>query len=200
MSGWRIVRLRVALGRMVGLGRNPLRRDVDRIESVAVFVAVVLALVAVPFVLRGGSAIERANLALAHAQAANTVQTTAVLAQDTPNITGLDAGMGPVTTLGRWRGPDGVEHTGQVSAVPGQQAGTPVRVWIDRAGQLAGQPLTTDQAFWRGVLADVLIMFGVVCLLGGGLGVVRWRLNRRRYAAWDADWRDTEPRWTQRAR
>ena len=196
---WRIVRLRVALARMLGLHRNPLRRGSDRWESVALLIAAVLALSAVPFVLRGGTAIERANLALAHEQAASTSQTTAVLVQDTPKTTGLDAGMGQVTALGRWRAPNGAELTGQVPAVPGEKTGTPVRIWIDRSGKVSSQPLSTDQAFWRSVLADVLIMFGWVCLLGCGLAVVRWRLNRRRYADWDADWRDTEPRWTQRA-
>lgn len=200
MNGWRIVRLPVALGRRLGAGRNPLRRAVDRVESVAVLLAIVVAVVAVPFALKAGTAVDQANLVQGRVQAANTITTTAVLLQDAPTTTGLDAGMGPVTTLGRWRAPGGAERTGQVTAVPGQKAGATVPVWTDRSGALASQPLTADQAFWRGMLTDIVVMFGMLCVLGGALGVLRWRLNRRRYTAWDADWRETEPRWTQRAR
>ena len=199
MNGWRIVRIPVAFGRRLGAGRNPLRRGTDRWESVAVLIAIVLAVVAVPFVLKAGAAVEQSNLAQVHVQAASTIQTTAILVQDTQKTSGVDAGMGQVTTLGRWRAPTGAERTGQVAAVPGEKAGTTVPIWMDTSGELANEPLTADQAFWRGVLTNALVIFGVVCLLGGALGVVRGRLNRRRYADWDSDWRDTEPRWTQRA-
>lgn len=199
MNGWRIVRIPVALGRRLGVGRNPLRRDVDRVESIAVLIAIVLAAIAVPFVLMTGSAIHRANLAQVAAQTANAHQTTAVLLQDAPYTTGLDAGMSKETVPGSWHTPDGAVLTGQVVAIPGEKAGTKVAVWTDNSGRQVDQPLTEDQAYWRGVLADIVIMFGVVCVLGCALGVVRWRLNRRRYAAWDADWSETEPRWTQRA-
>jgi hypothetical protein len=200
MNGWRIVRAPVAWGRKLGLGRNALRRPVDRLESVALVAAIAVALLSVPFALMAGTAVQRANLAEMATQTATNHQTTAVLVQDAPANSGLDAGLAKEAALGRWRTPSGVERTGQVLAIPGEKAGTPVTVWINDAGQSVDQPLTPDQAYWRGVIAAIMIMVGAVLALGGALAVVRWRLNRRRYSAWDADWRDTEPRWTQRAR
>lgn len=200
MNGWRIVRTPVALGRKLSLGRNALRRPVDRMESVALLAAIVVVLLSVPLALMAGTAVQRANLTEIAAQTGTTHQTTALLVKDTLANAGLDAGLGNEAALGRWRTPSGAERTGQVLAIPGEKAGTPVTVWINDAGQAVDQPLTADQAYWRGVIADIMILLGVVLAIGGALAVVRWRLNRRRYVAWDADWRETEPRWTQRTR
>jgi len=73
-----------------------------------------------------------------------------------------------------------------------------VAVWVDAAGRVTGPPVTLSQV--RGVaalaaaLACIVVGFLVVC---AGL-LTRSMLGQRRLAAWDADWRATEPQWTGR--
>jgi len=71
--------------------------------------------------------------------------------------------------------------------------------WIDASGQLAKAPplrlaQVNDQAALAAVAAVVVLGYLLLCvgLLACGM------LARRRLAAWDADWRATEPRWTRR--
>jgi hypothetical protein len=77
-------------------------------------------------------------------------------------------------------------------------AGSTVTVWINQAGQLAGPPLQPTQIVSR-------VQLAVCCAVGGlaiALIVVGWlarkSLDRRRMAAWDADWLANGPRWTSR--
>jgi len=74
-------------------------------------------------------------------------------------------------------------------------AGAVVKVWVDAAGRLAGPPAPPgwfgSRAEADGVVA-VLLLAELLC--GAGLaahGVV----DRRRLAAWDAEWRAIGPAW-----
>jgi hypothetical protein len=81
------------------------------------------------------------------------------------------------------------------SAAP---TGSTVLVWVNQAGQLADSPLQHNQVTGRAVMARVLAVAGLaVSLIIVGLGG-RWALDRRRLAAWDAEWLATEPRWSSR--
>jgi hypothetical protein len=74
-----------------------------------------------------------------------------------------------------------------------------VLVWVDASGHLTKAPplrlaQVHEQAVLAAAAAAVALGYLLPCagLLAGGL------LARRRLAAWDADWRATEPRWTRR--
>jgi hypothetical protein len=71
-----------------------------------------------------------------------------------------------------------------------------VSVWIDAAGRLTGPPLQPLQVRGRAVLAAIFapVVLGEVLLCVGQLA--HYLLERRRLAAWDADWRATGPQWT----
>ena len=66
-------------------------------------------------------------------------------------------------------------------------------VWIDAAGGLAGPPVHAATGQPLASVAAVLLV-GAVVVCAGKLGC--WLLDRRRLAAWDADWRATEPLWS----
>ena len=177
--------------------RNPLRRPSDRVE------AAVLALLAIVFLVGAPLATIAASswaLAVAHrtelAQQASWTRVNAVTLATAPsqgNANGLDA-----QVLARWTAPDGKVAKAEVPVPPGTPAGTKVPVWTTRDGQLTVAPLQDSQ-----VQGDTL--FGGI---GGALAVtvtvtltwvvVRRMLDRRRMAAWDAEWRATGPRWTTR--
>jgi hypothetical protein len=83
-------------------------------------------------------------------------------------------------------------------APSGTTAGSTVPVWVDRAGQLTDPLLGPTQLATRACLAgEVAVGILAIALIAVGR-LVRWILDRRRMAAWDADWLVTEPRWSSR--
>ena len=61
-----------------------------------------------------------------------------------------------------------------------------------------GPPLSRDQLTGRAQLAEELTV-GVLAITLAVIGwLARRSLDRRRMAAWDADWLATGPRWTPR--
>ena len=179
--------------------RNPLRRTSDRVET-AVLAALVLAFaVGGPFVaLASGSAVH----AIAHrtqlAQQSSRYQVTAVLLEKAPRENAGNAPLMPQVRA-RWWTPEGRVVTGEVAVSPGTAADTTVRVWITRDGQLTDAPLQDSQVAGQTLLAKIagVVTFAMALFLTGTL--VSRELNRRRMAAWDADWLAYGPRGTPRA-
>jgi len=101
----------------------------------------------------------------------------------------------PAPAWVRWTAPGGVVHTGRVLAPAGFSAGAVVPVWVDAAGRLAdpsaGAGPHDGPVPAEGMVAVLLL---AELLWGAGLaahGVV----DRRRLAAWDAEWRAIGPAW-----
>ncbi len=177
---------------------NPLRRVSDRVETAALAALVIAFLAAGPFVaLACGSAAH----AIAHrtqvAEQSSWYQVTAVLLATAPQ-----ASAGAMLTLpevrARWTAPDGKVVAGEVPVPPGTAAGTTVRVWTTRDGQLTDPPLQDSQVAGQMFLAEIfgVVTFATLLIITSML--VRRTLNKRRMADWDADWLATGPRWTHR--
>jgi len=179
--------------------RNPLRRPVDRLTAAIALCLLVAFLAGAPLLgLLAGRAVYQAGLASERTEQADWHPVIAVLLARSPvqhTIRGTGIGT-PVRA--RWTAPDGRACIGLVYAPPGARIGSTLRIWVTSAGRLASRPLqpsqVSDQADLAGLGAGA--GFGVVLLIGG-IGTSRW-LNRRRLAAWGADWRATAPRWTSR--
>ena len=174
--------------------RNPLRRAVDRVEAIAVAGLAVAFLAGAPVAaLAAGHIAYSIGSRTASAQQAAWHRAPAVLLAAVP-AAGNDDNQVPAS----WTAPDGTRHTGPVPAPPGTKAGRTVMVWITADGQLAGTPLQFSQVWGLVVLAAGLapLAVGVIVLCAGQLAHLA--LDRRRLAAWDADWRATEPLWIRR--
>ena len=174
--------------------RNPLRCTLDRVEAAVVVGLVVVFLVGAPLAgLAAGHAVYRIWSRTAHAEQAAWRQVPAVLLAATP-ATGYDDGQ----VRARWTAPDGTRRTGLVPAPSGARAGRTVAVWVDAAGRAAGPPVRLWQVWGQAVLAAALACLGVgLIVLCAGL-LAHNLVDRRRLAAWDANWRATEPQWTGR--
>jgi hypothetical protein len=189
------------LGRFVRgrrLDRNPLRRATDRIETVVLAVLMITFLAGAPFAALATGAwthgiAQRTQLS----QLTSRFQVQAVVMKVTELSTVGFALDGQAEA--RWRAPDGREVTGEVAVPPGTAVGRTIQVWTDRAGAVTNAPLVDSQVTNQTVLGEALgvIVTGGVLTLAGEL--VLWTLNKRRMAAWDADWHATGPRWTTRA-
>lgn len=170
--------------------RNPLRRRCDRVEA-----AIVAGLV-VAFVL-GGSLAALAAGRWAYGSALRTEQAGQAARHQVAAVLLTTAdGWSPAMVRARWIAPDGAGRTGWVPAPAGSPAGTTVRVWADAAGRPAEPPLRYSQVEGQAVMAAVAAVFAVAMLLGGAGWFARRVADRRRLAAWDAQWRATGPRWS----
>jgi hypothetical protein len=88
-----------------------------------------------------------------------------------------------------------VPRSGAVPAEPGSPKGTAVTVWTDGNGYLDSPPLALSEVASQAEAATIgaIVAAGVVYI--GGAAAIRQLFNRRRMAAWDADWVATAPAW-----
>lgn len=178
---------------------NPLRRRSDRAETVILAGMLVALLAGGPFAVPAGGGFAHA-LAMheQRSQLAAERQVTAVTTQAAPGP-GTNRGIGltsyPVPT--RWTAPDGKAANGEVPVFLGTPAGTHEQVWVTLDGKLAAPPLQDSQVASLTMLGDVASLVALVLVLAVAGGLARHELDRRRFAAWEADWRAIDPRGTQ---
>jgi hypothetical protein len=182
------------------LDRNPLRRGSDRAETVVLGALLAAFLAVAPFAAHTAGGLAYATYGReAQAQRAALRQVPATLLQAPTKVTAYPgAGYVPLAVDARWRAPDGQPRTGTLFAPPGAIAGSTILVWVDHAGHLADPPLGRAQLATRAQLAEEVTV-GVLAITLAAIGwLARRSLDRRRMAAWDADWMATGPRWTSR--
>ena len=98
----------------------------------------------------------------------------------------------------RWTAPDGRPRTGQVTAPVGATAGSTVQVWTTPDGTITSQPMQSAQVSNTAVLTAIAAVGGLAITLAFTGWTIRWALDRRRLAGWEADWLANGPRWTTR--
>ena len=189
---------RVARGRRPD--RNPLRRASDRLETAVLGLLLAAFFAAAPFAAQAAGnqasawfgAEQRAQVSAVH-------QVRAVVLQTPVNWNAYVDGMAlGAMADARWTAPDGHPRTGVIPVPDNAKAGSTVLVWTDQAGEPANPPMRHAQVAGRVALAEGLAVFALAVALITVAGLVRWALNRRRLAAWDADWLATGPRWSPR--
>lgn len=178
------------------LDRNPLRRGSDRAETAVFGILLAVFLAGAPFAAHAAGSWTYATAAReAQAQQAALRQVPATLLEAATPWNATDDGSG---ASARWRAPDGQVRTGYVFAPDGAAAGSTVMVWVNQSGQLTDSPLQHSQITGRAVLAQVLAVVALAVALMMAGWAARWALDRRRLAAWDAEWLATGPRWSSR--
>ena len=176
---------------------NPLRRPSDRVEAAIVAAALILFLAGAPLLaLFGWHWADSAALRVQQRQQSAWHQVSALLLADARPM--VDIGYGGVAgseVRARWTAPDGTPRTGDVAAPAPAQAGSTMRIWVDQSGAQTGPPLRAQQATGQAALAAVLAPFALGTVLVCAVSLAVYILDRRRLAAWAADWRSTGPRW-----
>lgn len=177
-------------------GRNPLRRVCDRVEAALAAGLLAAFLIGAPLLaLFAGQWTYGTSVRAQHAALAARHLVAATLLAGATQTINCCAMVQPMVQA-RWTAPDGTRRTGRVHAPSGAWAGTTLRVWVDHSGRLTGLPLTDSQVAIRAIVAAVAAPTALaIALLGAGV-LAHWALDRRRLAAWDAEWRETGPRWT----
>jgi hypothetical protein len=180
------------------LDRNPLRRGSDRAETVVLGALLAAFLAAAPFTAyAAGSWAHASAVRDAQAQRASLHQVTATLVEAAP-LLGSYGSASDFAVEARWRAPDGRVRTGELLVTAATAAGHSTRIWVDRGGRLTGPPLSRDQVTGRAQLAVGVAVGGLAVLLITAAWLARRGIDRRRMAAWDADWMANGPRWSPR--
>jgi hypothetical protein len=190
--------LRLMRGRR--LDRNPLRRTSDRIETVILAGLMTAFLAGAPFAtLAGGSWTHAGTRHLQQAQLATRSYVAATTIEALPSESQSRGVIftSPVVEA-RWSLPDGKTAIGEIPVFFGTPAGTRVWVWTTASGKIADPPLTDGQVAILTTLGQVSSAIIVVALYALTWALARKELNRRRYAAWAADWQATDSHGRQR--
>lgn len=192
VQGWRLARTI----RGARLDRNPLRRGTDRLETCLLAGLFVGLAAGAPFAVRAAShASYVASMQARQEQLATRHQVRAVLTRDAASSSGYTLSS-HVLTQASWTSVTGVRRSGEVPAQPGSRRGTDVVMWVDDAsGDLDGPPVTVAEAAAQSdaTMVGVIAGSGMAGLVGAV--AIRQVLNRRRMAAWDADWTVTAQAW-----
>ncbi len=176
--------------------RNPLRRTSDRVESLLLGGLLVAALAGAPLAAQAASHAAYAGaLRAQQAQQATRHEVRAVLTQTAGSTTSAYALSTSVPVQATWTAPTGEKRSGEILALAGTQKGTAVPVWIDAKGNLTSPPLLPSQVAGQADIAALAAIVSVAVLFLCAVGTVRFVVNRRRMAAWDADWAVTAPTW-----
>ncbi|MFI6596598.1 hypothetical protein ACIBHX_10120 [Nonomuraea sp. NPDC050536] len=190
VSDWIMLRLRYY--RPDG---NPLRRVSDRLETLAMAMAIALFLISIwPSIVVGRMAAD------AHRRVpAGEHQVVATILTDVPTPS---VPFGETATRARatatWTTPAGGQRTGQVDAPVFAVKGDRVRVWIDATGSPVTPPPGPSEIWLYGVCSTLFVLMSaaaLVCLLFAGF---RWGLDRRRSARWENAWKLANEPWRRR--
>jgi len=189
------------LARRLGFDRNPLRRGTDRVEAALRLVLVILLVAAVPAgAVAAGRWADHWAQHRAQAQRMVNHQISAVLLRDAPATGSPD----PYTSLqtawvpARWQPPGRPSRTGEVLAVAGARKGSTVRIWVAPSGAIIDPPLSH-----RDIVGDVSVAVTATCVVSWLVLLAAWTLirralDRRRFSAWEAEWRASGPLWSGR--
>jgi hypothetical protein len=185
--------------RRLWLGRSPLHRRADRIEAWIMAGLLVVFLAGAPlswiaagrWVQHGGQSEQRAQQ--------SWHQIPAVLLETAPRLPRYydrTSWAPQVRVVARWNLPSGQAREGDISVPAGTPIGQRVRVWVDSSGRPTGPPLFPSVLANREVSAEVIAPLALAILLLALARLIRWVMDRRRLAGWEADWDFTGPRWT----
>jgi hypothetical protein len=177
--------------------RNPLRRHLDRVEAALLAAVIAIFLVGAPIAaFAAGQWAGHGAAATARAERAAWHPVRAVILHGVPRPS--DNPYGAVYLVhvpARWTAQDGAVRTGTVTAAAGTPVGAAVTIWTSVRGVPTGPPLNAGQISRQAVLTGLLAVLCLAVLLTVSAFVIRRLLNRRRMAAWDAEWSATGPQW-----
>ncbi|WP_063740158.1 Rv1733c family protein [Amycolatopsis jejuensis] len=179
--------------RRLGAARNPLVRRSDRVEGLLAGIAVLIALLAVPFAMAIGSADIAAETAASDAQLQSRHQVTATVLTTAAQPVASVGDTAPIANNARvnavWQPMNGATRTGMITVPNGSATeGTTTPIWLDQAGKQTTAPLTHADAVTNGILVGAFTWLCVVAVLAGAFWVARRVLDHRRAARWADEW------------
>lgn len=167
--------------------RNPLVRASDRIQVAAMLLVFAIALLSAPLAGAAGTVIHDS---LSHRVAQDRVSRHQFVATATQDSTMMpQAYEKPFLTPIQWEFANTV-HVGELRTSDSVKAGDKHTIWIDSAGNRSSEPLSDGDAAAEAVIAAVGLWFATIGIASAGWALLRWRLNQRRHADWDREFKE----------
>jgi hypothetical protein len=164
------------------LGRNPLIRTSDRLESFAVLAVLLIALVAVPVAAQVESHAYDAGMRTVDEQTQRRHSVEALVVEGSTGF--LSEFDSPATIRVQWHEGDQL-RTEQLTSPVIVEAGAPMTIWLDKTGTVVTAPLTADDVKLSATAAAGTVwVVAVFCSVLAALGIRRW-LDRSRARAWE---------------
>lgn len=178
---WRILLVRL------GVGRSPLRRWSDLLESAVLVLVLFGALVVVWAAVQVGQAAFDQGAAVA-AHGHHTVAVLQENAQDVSSTVG-DSGSQVVSrATATWLAPDGVQRSGVITVDYGELAGQSKALWTNDNGEPVSPPKTTGELRAEAIMVGALFALAWLALLATGYALFLLCLNRIRLSQWGRAW------------
>jgi hypothetical protein len=185
--------------RRLGWDRNPIRRSVDRLQTITTAVLLLLLTVVAPLTgwLMASHAYGDGQRAEHRERAAYRLVPATVIRIAEVRATGAGRFIAETVRL-RWPDGRGGTREGSTELRRRARAGAGLPVWINAGGALTHPPRahgqTRSDTVWAGIAGVTGVAApGIVIYL-----MTRRRLDRRRYGQWESDWATTAPLWTRR--
>lgn len=166
------------------ISRNPVIRPSDRVEALAICMAAVIAVLAIPLAVWVEGGVHTARTA-AIAEQARTVHAVEATAVDDASVI-LSEGQNGALVTARWsynavprRGTVNVDDTAL-------NAGDQFTMWVDQRGQATRKPLTPADAASGAIMTAAAFYLAVLALSAVAVMGVRALLDRRRRRGWDS--------------
>jgi hypothetical protein len=166
------------------LGRNQLVRTSDRLETLAVALAVIALIVAVPVAATIGTSAKEARSAVYAQQALSRHQTTATALENATMHSQMYTRTFEVRA--GWAA-NGSIHVATISTPAMVRAGGQTQIWIDDSGNYSAAPSPPSKAATEAVGWAALLWFAVAGALAVAVYGLHRMLNRTRYSDWDRD-------------
>ena len=163
--------------------RRPSLRGTDRADRLALTIAVIVALLAVPVAAAVGVAVYNARLE-DHAEQTRTRHS--VTATVTEETTAPGPRRNTVSADVQWYWA-GREHTGAARVSPTTQPGDSVQIWVDQEGELTRAPASAGGAVLDGWSVAVLLWLAIAAAAAGIAAAIRSVHATLRDAAWQRD-------------
>ncbi|MFH9331970.1 hypothetical protein ACH4KU_23680 [Streptomyces althioticus] len=176
---------------------NPLRRRSDHLEAWISRLLLLILLLGLPAATLGtGLATYRSAMGTVRTQSAERHEVDARVVSAVRTVTATEEQRAQV----RWIDDEGTTRTDNALVKPHTPNGATVRVWVTRDGAVTGPPMTENQAMTTSWFTGGAAATGFVAMIYVTRVGVRHKLDRERYALWDAEWERVEPLWAGRFR
>jgi hypothetical protein len=164
------------------LGSNPLVRRSDRIEALSFVAAVLILVIATPFVGAFATSVHDTREQVYTREAQHRHPATATATEEGE----LVAASNDVwfTAHAQWNAA-GEDRVGVVKWPGHAKIGDSQAIWVDDDGQYAPPPGPPSRATTDAWAIGLLLWIALFGALAGAYCAIRWRLDARRFAQWE---------------
>jgi hypothetical protein len=170
------------IGRL--FSRNPLLRFIDRVEALAIVLAIGLSVLGLSVAGAVGTDVYAAR-GSTYAHEAQTRHPVSATVTET-SAAAVASDSGTVDGQARWQ-TDGVTHTGWFESLVPVKVGDRVGFWVDGDGNEVDPPTPTSRAGLDAITIAAEIELVVVAAAVALVAATRWWLDRIRDARWESD-------------